>query len=66
VKFDNNCIATYCSDATNELRVYDNGQRVDDPVNLKLQKGHEIYVWFGPKSTQPQVPASYSWPAGYP
>lgn len=47
------------------LRVYRNGQPVSgDPAALVLHGHDEIVVWVGPADQQPQVPSSYTFPAG--
>jgi hypothetical protein len=49
-----------------ELRVYQNGQRVPgDPGQLRFMPHAEIVVWLGDASdANPKVPTSYSFPKG--
>lgn len=56
VNFDINCVATYCSDANNEMRVYDNGQVAPDPTKVVLKENQQILLWYGPRNQQPNVP----------
>lgn len=57
VTFDDRCIATFCTDADNELRVYDDGQLAPNPSNVVLkEEGQQILLWYGPKSAKPDVP----------
>jgi hypothetical protein len=48
-----------------ELRVYRNGELVTgNPADLKFKPHDEIYVWIGPSSEKPTVPAKYDFPNG--
>jgi hypothetical protein len=48
-----------------ELRVYRDGELVTgDPAALKFEPHDEIYVWIGPASEKPTVPASYEFANG--
>lgn len=49
------------------LHVFVNGKEVTtDPTRIVLHSHDEIAVWVGPKSTTPQVPASFPWTTNYP
>jgi hypothetical protein len=48
-----------------ELRVYRNGRLITgSPADVKFEPHDEIYVWIGPSSDQPTVPATYDFPNG--
>jgi len=49
----------------NMLRVYVNGTPYSgDPAEIVLRPHQEVVVWFGSASAHPQVPGSFSFPAG--
>jgi hypothetical protein len=35
-----------------------------DPATIVLRRHEEIAIWYGPSSVTPQIPSSYSFPAG--
>lgn len=48
-----------------EVRVYRNGKLVaGDPAAVKFQAHDEIVVWLGPRSENPKVPSSFTFPNG--
>jgi len=59
VKLDKNCLATFCTDDKNQLLGFVNGQLVPDPASIPITQNSEIVVWYGPKGTNPKVPATY-------
>ncbi len=60
VKLDKNCLGTYCTDEKNQLLGYVNGQLVPDPASIPISQHAAVVVWYGPKGTNPKVPASYA------
>ena len=64
VKLDANCVATFCTDDKNQLLAFVNGQPAPDPAAIHISQHAEIYVWYGPRSTPPTPPASYTFPSG--
>jgi hypothetical protein len=62
VKFDDNCIGTYCSDANNKLIVAVNGAAISDVRNYVFKAHDEIEVWYGPKSETPNLIQSFTFP----
>jgi hypothetical protein len=60
VKLDKNCLATFCTDDKNQLLGYVNGQLVPDPASIPISQHAAIVVWYGPKGTNPKVPATYA------
>jgi len=44
--------------------IYDNGEKVGDPVNLALAKHHEIVAAYGTASQLPPIQKSYNFPSG--
>ncbi len=49
----------------NVLRAFVNGAPSSgDPATIILRPHQEVALWFGPASGHPQVPRSYSFPAG--
>jgi hypothetical protein len=66
VTLDQNCFSTFCTDATNELRVYVDGKQVTEPSTIQFMptgsdtQWQEITIWYGPKSATPNVASSYS------
>lgn len=59
VNLDKNCLGTFCTDGTNQLLGFVNGQLVPDPASIPINDKSEIVIWYGPKGTNPKVPASY-------
>jgi hypothetical protein len=65
VKLTDTSIGGYQNNATGTLVIYDNGKKVDDPVNLNLSKHHEIVVTYGTTAQLPKsIPKSYSFQSG--
>ncbi len=64
VKLTDNSIGSYADNSSDTLVVYDNGKKVNDPVNLALRKHHEIVVTYGTASQLPSIPKSYNFPSG--
>jgi hypothetical protein len=64
IKFDNNCIATFCADSNNKLIVGVNGSAITDPKNYVLKSHDEIEVWYGPQGDNPTLIPSYSFTNG--
>ena len=62
VRLDKNCVATYCTDETHNLLGFVNGQLVGDPASISFTDGDQIVVWFGPRGSNPPVPATYAFP----
>ncbi len=67
VRFTKDCIGGYCTDATNALHVYVNGELYQgDPRTLALDSHQEILVTYGAASDGPtHAPPSFAFPAGY-
>lgn len=63
VRLDKNCLATYCSDDQHQLLGFINGQLVADPASIPFHANDQIVVWYGPKGSNPKVPASYAFAA---
>ena len=64
VRLDKSCLATWCNDDQHQLLGFVNGQLVADPASIPFRPNDQIVVWYGPKGTNPKVPASYAFPAG--
>lgn len=64
IRFDNNCIATYCSDDTHKLIAAVNGNPIENPADHVLAAHEEIYIWYGLKSVNPDIPKSFDFPPG--
>lgn len=64
VKLTRTSIGGYANDSNNKLLVYSNGQRVADPVNLKLSKHEEIVITYGTNKESPAIPRSYEFKGG--
>jgi hypothetical protein len=62
VKLDKTCLATYCTDESNQLLGFLNGELVGDPASIPLTSHANIYIWFGPKGTNPKAPV-FAFPA---
>jgi hypothetical protein len=62
VRLDKSCVATYCTDETNQLLGIVDGQLVGDPASIAFADQEQIVVWFGPRGTNPSVPVSYDFP----
>lgn len=62
VRLDKSCLATYCNDDDHQLLGFVNGQLVADPASIPFHANDQIVVWYGPKGSNPQVPASYAFP----
>lgn len=62
VRLDKSCVATYCTDDADQLLGFVNGQLVGDPASISFADGDQIVVWFGPRGTNPPVPATYAFP----
>ncbi len=67
VRFSDSCIGGYCSDATNTLKVFVNGQPyTGDPRQLELTAHEEIVITYGTDAEVPgTIPAAYSFPPNY-
>lgn len=66
VRLDKTCVATYCTDTSQQLLGMVNGQLVGDPASIAFSDQDQIVVWYGPRDTNPQVPASYDFPTTTP
>jgi hypothetical protein len=55
-------VATYCTDDQHQLLGMVDGQLVGDPASIAFADQDQIVVWFGPRGTNPSVPASYAFP----
>ena len=64
IKFDSNCVSTFCADASHKLVVAVNGQPVSDPANYVLKAHDEIEVWYGASNENPTLIPSYSFTEG--
>jgi hypothetical protein len=64
IKFDGNCISTFCADSSNKLIVGVNGSQISDPKNYVLKSHDEIEVWYGPQNENPTLIPSYSFTNG--
>lgn len=62
VRLDKTCVAAYCTDDTQQLLGMVNGQLVGDPASIAFADQEQIVVWYGPRGTNPSVPASYDFP----
>lgn len=67
VRLDAACIGGYCTDDTNALRIYVNGEvYTGDPRALELTPHGIIVVTYGTEAEIPNpVPKSYTFPEGY-
>ena len=66
VYFTKDCIGAYCADANDTLKIYVNGTLYSgDPRTLVLDQHQEIAIVYGTAAEAPQVPSSFSFPAGY-
>ncbi|MDB4939832.1 MAG: hypothetical protein JWO40_257 [Candidatus Doudnabacteria bacterium] len=65
VDFNNQCIGTYCVDATHQLVVSVNGKQIDNPRDHVLGSHEEIFISYGTKDQTPQPATSYTFPEGY-
>jgi hypothetical protein len=65
VKLDKNCIDIYCNDDTNQLLGFVDGQMVGDASSIPFKSHQEIVVWYGPRGSNPTVPATYEWTGQY-
>lgn len=67
VRLTDACMGGYCTDATNTLAVYVNGERYQgDPRTLELTNHQEIAIIYGTPSEMPtSTPSTYAFPAGY-
>ena len=63
IKFSNDQIGPYKVGNGNVLQVYDNGERVTDPVNVVLQAHHLFTVGYGKPGSFP-TSYSFNWPPG--
>jgi hypothetical protein len=63
VKFSNDQIGPYKAGGGNVLRVYDNGERATDPVNLVMQAHDTIVVGYGKPGSFP-TSFTFNWPPG--
>jgi len=61
VKLDKSCVATYCTDADNQLLGFLNGELVGDPASIPLTSHANIYIWYGKKGVNPKAPV-YTFP----
>lgn len=64
VKLTSTSIGGYVNDTTNKLVAYDNGEIVQDPASLALQKHHEIVLTYGTSQESPKIPKSYRFTNG--
>ena len=62
VRLDKECVATYCTDEDNQLLGIVNGQLVGDPASITFADRDQVVVWYGPRGTNPPVPATYAFP----
>ena len=67
VRFTNDCIGGYCTDATNTLQLIVDGKPyVGDVRSLTLTPHQEIVVLYGSQSEAPTTtPTTYAFPQGY-
>jgi hypothetical protein len=67
VRLTESCIGGYCTDETNALKVFVNGQPYSgDPRGLELAAHQEIVITYGTDAEIPaSIPTSYSFPEGY-
>jgi hypothetical protein len=65
VRFTDTCLGGYCSDSQRKLRVFVNGQEVQQNFrDVALAEHQEIAVFFGtPQQAPNPVPGSYNFPA---
>jgi hypothetical protein len=64
VKFNDNCIADFCSDSKHKLVVGVNGSAITNVHDYVLKAHDEIEVWYGDKATNPELIPSYAFPSG--
>ena len=62
VRLDKECVATYCADESNQLLGIINGQLVGDPASITFADQDQVVVWYGPRGTNPPVPATFAFP----
>ena len=62
VRLDKSCVATYCTNETNQLLGVVNGQLVGDPASIAFGDTDQIVVWYGPRGTNPPVPVTHDFP----
>jgi hypothetical protein len=58
VELDEDCIATYCADDTNQLVTFVDGKRVPDPREVVFEDKQDIVLWYGPKDVEPTIPST--------
>ncbi len=65
LRFNNQCLGSYCQTTDHKLKVYVNGEAVGDPRGLVLAPHQEIAVVYGTDQDQPKsVPDHYDFAAG--
>jgi hypothetical protein len=63
VDFNDQCIATHCTNDSDKLQVYVNGNQIQNARDYVLKAHDEIYIWYGPKDQNPDVIKEFSFPA---
>ncbi len=66
VRLSSTCMGAYCTDGSNALRIYVNGQPyANDPRTIVLSPHQEIVITFGTATETPQtIPSTYAFPTG--
>lgn len=67
VRFTQECIGEYCSDATRKLKVFFNGtEYTGDKRMFELKQYQQIVITYGTDAQIPKpLPSKYDFPAGY-
>lgn len=67
VRFTTQCIGSYCTNESKNLRVYVNGELYQgDPREIPLASHQEIVIAYGTAAELPAtIPTSFPFPAGY-
>jgi hypothetical protein len=66
VRLTRDCLGGYCQDETNKLRVFVDGNEInDDPNAVELTSHQEIAIIYGDASSTPkEIPSSYTFAPG--
>lgn len=64
VRLTNSSIGGYANNTSSKLIVYSNGHLINDPSQLPLTAHEEIAITYGTAKQSPNIPTSYSFPAG--
>ncbi|MBX4205434.1 MAG: hypothetical protein KW788_04635 [Candidatus Doudnabacteria bacterium] len=64
IKFDGNCVSTFCADSSHKLVVGVNGSAISNPQDYVLKAHDEIEIWYGSQSENPTLIPSYTFTNG--